>query len=94
MLSRCEWGRDDYSLNVEELPAVQIVEEAKAGASANGEGTKAKSGGRRKKASAMQELPLFAGLDKDNHFNFSTTTSSGHGAPVGFGSTHRAHLRI
>ncbi|MBI4952502.1 MAG: site-specific DNA-methyltransferase [Myxococcales bacterium] len=63
VLSRCEWGRDDYSLNVEELPAVQIVEEAKAGASANGEGAKAKSGGRRRKASAMQELPLFAGLD-------------------------------
>jgi adenine-specific DNA-methyltransferase len=69
VLSRCEWGRDDYSLNVEELPAVQIVEEAKASASANLEGAKAKSGGRRKKASAMQELPLFAGLDNGGNRN-------------------------
>jgi adenine-specific DNA-methyltransferase len=67
VLSRCEWGRDDYSLNVEELPAVEAVAEAKAEASSNGsakaEGTKAKVVGRRKNASAMQELPLFAGLD-------------------------------
>lgn len=67
VLSRCEWGRDDYSLNVKELPAVQAVAEAKAEAGANGstktEGTKARSGGRRKKPSAMQELPRFAGLD-------------------------------
>lgn len=68
VLSRCEWGRDDYSLNVEELPPVQVVEEAKtnrsANGSANGEGAKGKSGRRRKKGSAMQELPLFAGLDE------------------------------
>lgn len=67
VLSRCEWGRDDYSLNVEDLPPVQAVEDAKADVSASGgakaEGTNAKSSGRRKKASAMQELPLFAGLD-------------------------------
>lgn len=67
VLSRCEWGRDDYSLNVEELPTVQVIEEAKADASTNGsamgEGARAKTGGRQKKASPMQELPLFAGLD-------------------------------
>ncbi len=60
VLSRCEWGRDDYSLNVEKLPPVQVVEEAKT-AKANGDETKSKR--RRKQASAMQELPLFAGLD-------------------------------
>ena len=67
VLSRCEWGRDDYSLNVDELPPAQVVEEAKSEASANGSAkagaAKAHSGGRRKKASVMQELPLFAGLD-------------------------------
>jgi adenine-specific DNA-methyltransferase len=66
VLRRCEWGRDDYSLNVEESPAVQAVEEARAQASAKvrarAEGT-TKSGGRRKEEAAMQELPLFVGLD-------------------------------
>ena len=65
VLSRCEWGRDDYSLNVGELPPVQVVEEAKAETEAKGNGAKGKSKGRRKKASAMQELPLFAGLDSE-----------------------------
>lgn len=71
VLSRCEWGRDDYSLNVNELPPVQVVEDAKADASANapaiatGAGAKGKSGRRRKKGSAVQELPLFAGLDNE-----------------------------
>lgn len=27
VLSRCEWGKDDYSLNVEELPLVDVAEE-------------------------------------------------------------------
>jgi adenine-specific DNA-methyltransferase len=68
VLSRCEWGRDDYSLNVEELAPVQIVEEAKSetedviGNASEGR-KKPKAGGRRRKGSAMQELPLFAGLD-------------------------------
>ncbi len=66
VLSRCEWGRDDYSLNVEELPPVQAVEEAKAKANGDdGKGTKNKSKRRRKKASVMQDLPLFAGLDSE-----------------------------
>ena len=60
VLNRCEWGRDDYSLNVRELPPVQVVEEAKADVGGGGN----ESGrARRKKASVMQELPLFAGLD-------------------------------
>jgi adenine-specific DNA-methyltransferase len=65
VLTRCEWGRDDYSLNVEEQPAVHIVEEAKAAAGANG--AKGKSAGRHRKASAVQELPLFAGLDNEGN---------------------------
>jgi adenine-specific DNA-methyltransferase len=67
VLSRCEWGRDDYSLNVQELPPVHVVEEAKAddgaNGNANGGSTKPRGRGRRRKGSAMQELPLFGGLD-------------------------------
>lgn len=62
VLSRCEWGRDDYSLNVTEQAPVVAVEEAKADASSNN-GTKTKAGGRRKKATPVQALPLFAGFD-------------------------------
>lgn len=60
VLSRCEWGRDDYSLNVDEQAPVVAVEEAK-GDTASG-GSKSKSG-RRKKATPVQSLPLFAGVD-------------------------------
>lgn len=75
VLSRCEWGRDDYSLNVDSLPPVQVVEEQRAepdpapdDEKKNGKtnGSKKKSTTtrrRRKKASAMQELPLFAGIE-------------------------------
>lgn len=62
VLARCEWGRDDYSLNVTEQAPVVAVEGAKAEASSNN-GTKAKAGGRRKKPAPMQALPLFAGID-------------------------------
>ena len=61
VLSRCEWGRDDYSLNVEELPPVQAVEQANADVSGGASGRE-KGRARGKKASAMQELSLFAGL--------------------------------
>lgn len=61
VLARCEWGRDDYSLNVSEQAPVVAVEEAKAEAAANGKKTKA--GGRRKKPAPMQTLPLLAGID-------------------------------
>jgi adenine-specific DNA-methyltransferase len=64
VLNRCEWGRDDYSLNVQELPPVQVVEEAKASVTGGGNGKEKEKGrARSKKASAMQELPLFATLD-------------------------------
>lgn len=67
VLARCEWGRDDYSLNVNEQAPVVAVEDAKTDAlpdAANNDAPKPRSGGRRKKPSAMQDLPLFAGLDK------------------------------
>lgn len=75
VLSRCEWGRDDYSLNVDSLPPVQVVEEQRAepqpeadDEKKNGKTNDSKKGTtttrrRRKKASAMQELPLFAGIE-------------------------------
>ncbi len=65
VLSRCEWGRDDYSLNVDEQAPVQAVEYARAVASSATPGVAAKRGGRRKKPSSMQDLPLFAGLDAE-----------------------------
>jgi len=77
VLSRCEWGRDDYSLNVDSLPPVQVVEEQRAEPQPEADDEK-KNGKtndskkkttttrrRRKKASAMQELPLFAGIEED-----------------------------
>jgi len=66
VLTRCEWGRDDYSLNVDFLPPVQVVEELSSEPDPDGgdDGKKASNTRRRrKKASAMQELPLFAVID-------------------------------
>jgi adenine-specific DNA-methyltransferase len=67
VLSRCEWGRDDYSLNIQELPAVQAAEKTKVEATANecapAWSTTVGTRERRKKAASMQELPLFAGRD-------------------------------
>lgn len=49
VFAKCEWGRDDYSLNVEELtPAPRT----------RGEGPK-----RPKKQKSVQELPLFRGVE-------------------------------
>lgn len=62
VLTRCEWGRDDYSLNVREQAPVVAVEEAKAEASSES-GTKTKAGGRKKKPPPVQALPLFAGIE-------------------------------
>lgn len=67
VLTRCEWGRDDYSLNVAEQAPVVAAEEAKAEGASEGTSNanpKSKSGGRRKKAMPVQALPLFADLDK------------------------------
>jgi len=49
VFAKCEWGRDDYSLNVAELtPAAP---------------TRNKSAAKPKKQKSVQELPLFGGLD-------------------------------
>lgn len=54
VLSKCEWGRDDYSLNVQELtPDVASSQQ-------DDDGTPK----RKKRKPAVQELPLFAGLPK------------------------------
>ncbi len=54
VLSKCEWGRDDYSLNVQDLtPDVASSQHDDEG--------KPK---RKKRKPAVQELPLFAGLSK------------------------------
>jgi adenine-specific DNA-methyltransferase len=49
VLAKCEWGRDDYSLNVEALTPAPA-----------GRGGAAKKA---KKQRSVQELPLFAGLE-------------------------------
>lgn len=75
VLHRCEWGRDDYSLNVNALPgsepvADQTEEESSETTSAADTTTDAvtpppaKRGRPRRQSSAMQELPLFATLDQ------------------------------
>ena len=55
VLTRCEWGRDDYSLNVNEQAPVKAVEEQVAAAST----AKAKGRGKKKDADS-QSLSLFA----------------------------------
>jgi adenine-specific DNA-methyltransferase len=56
VLARCEWGRDDYSLNVRNVMGEEVeTEPAEPAAGRNGSRR-----GRRKKAVAVQELlPLF-----------------------------------
>lgn len=54
VLSKCEWGRDDYSLNVQELtPDVATSQKDSEGRPK-----------RKTQKTAVQELPLFAGLAK------------------------------
>jgi adenine-specific DNA-methyltransferase len=62
VLTRCEWGKDDYSLNVTEQAPVIAAEESKVPGNHDGKG---KLSARRKKGAPMQELPLFAGLAED-----------------------------
>lgn len=66
VLARCEWGRDDYSLNVQEQAPLVAVDDAKAdvreGAGSSGHAAKTTVRGRRRKPASMQEMPLFAGL--------------------------------
>ncbi|MDW7709786.1 MAG: site-specific DNA-methyltransferase [Deferrisomatales bacterium] len=52
VLNRCEWGKDDYSLNVQNLPMAEDLPPA------NGEK-------KPKRQKAVTDLPLFAGLGDD-----------------------------
>lgn len=68
VLSRCEWGRDDYSLNVAVLPPAEAVEErteAEAHEGSNGPPEGAARPRLRRKTPAMQELPLFKEVEQE-----------------------------
>lgn len=58
VLARCEWGKDDYSLNVETVMGEEPAESDEEEQASRATGT-AKRKGRKPK---MQDLPLFAGL--------------------------------
>ena len=76
VLHRCEWGRDDYSLNVNALPDPEHEPDIRTEVSAEGNASPddtteavtprpARGRGRpRRRSSTMQELPLFATLDQ------------------------------
>jgi len=75
VLHRCEWGRDDYSLNVNALPeskpeVVQADEESSESSpspiptSEEVMPRPSRKRGRPRRSSSMQELPLFATLDQ------------------------------
>jgi adenine-specific DNA-methyltransferase len=76
VLHRCEWGRDDYSLNVNALPDPepepdQNIEESSESMASAEETSEAvtprpatRRGRPRRRSSTMQELPLFANLDQ------------------------------
>jgi adenine-specific DNA-methyltransferase len=68
VLSRCEWGRDDYSLNVEALPPAEVAEELSADQKGGGDDEAPATTARKRKTKrkqAMQELPLFDGVQGD-----------------------------
>ena len=62
VLAKCEWGRDDYSLNVKELAPVLAVEEAKSPTRRAGY----RATGRRGSQTGNQDLPLFDDPTEDN----------------------------
>ncbi len=72
VLHRCEWGRDDYSLNVQSLPPAEATEEPAVDGDAaqsvapapKGTGKAAKRQSK-KPARGMQQLPLFDGARKE-----------------------------
>jgi adenine-specific DNA-methyltransferase len=72
VLHRCEWGRDDYSLNVQSLPPAEAMDEPGANGDAaessapapTGTGKAAKRPSK-KRARGMQQLPLFDGAKKE-----------------------------
>lgn len=72
VLNRCEWGRDDYSLNVQSLPpyeaadgpAVEGVAAQSSAPAPTGTGKAAKRPSK-KPARGMQQLPLFDGARQE-----------------------------
>jgi adenine-specific DNA-methyltransferase len=72
VLHRCEWGRDDYSLNIQSLPPAEATEEPAVDGDAaqsvappptrTGKEAKRPS---KKPARGMQQLPLFDGARKE-----------------------------
>lgn len=72
VLHRCEWGRDDYSLNVQSLPPAEAMNDPGANVDAaensapapTGTGKAAKRPSK-KSARGMQQLPLFDGAKKE-----------------------------
>lgn len=72
VLHRCEWGRDDYSLNVQALPPVEEANETGADGDAAESSTAAPAGTvkaakrpSKKPIRGMQQLPLFDGAKKE-----------------------------
>ena len=67
VLHRCEWGRDDYSLNVESLPAAEDSGEEREAPPAQERAKKKTAGGHRKQRDkrGMQQLPLFKGKKQE-----------------------------
>lgn len=67
VLARCEWGRDDYSLNVMEHAPVVAIDGMRMASTSDKpqmEKPKLKSRLRARKASAMQEIKLFEEVEK------------------------------
>lgn len=72
VLHRCEWGRDDYSLNVQSLPPAEATDEpavdgdaVQSVAPAPTRTVKAAKHLSKKPARGMQQLPLFDGARKE-----------------------------
>lgn len=58
VLSRCEWGRDDYSLNVESVLREETPLESDGNTAEGGEGASSPTN-RKRKSPAVQEMTLF-----------------------------------
>lgn len=64
ILTKCEWGRDDYSLNIANLPPTDDVN-VPVDAAAPGTGTPPSKRGRKPKVALNTELSLFDDIDID-----------------------------
>ncbi|PIE24049.1 MAG: site-specific DNA-methyltransferase [Planctomycetota bacterium] len=65
VLHRCEWGKDDYSLNVKALPPAEAAGDSDLAThdsgNDSGNGSKTKKDSRKRAKRGMQQLPLFEG---------------------------------